>query len=83
MIAVPRRRVGEIANIAQSVEGMKAALGETAQRRAEADEARPFVVTSIAHDLRALRVARVGEGASERAVAPASGFRAALLFARR
>ena len=31
---------------------MTEALGETAQRRAEADEARRFLVTSIAHDLR-------------------------------
>src|SRR5258708_14660374 len=31
---------------------MTDALGETAQRRAEADEARRFLVTSIAHDLR-------------------------------
>ena len=30
-IAVPRSRIGEIANIAQAVEGMTAALGETAQ----------------------------------------------------
>ena len=52
MIAVPRSRIGEIANIAQAVEGMTAALGETAQRRAEADDARRFLVTSIAHDLR-------------------------------
>ena len=51
-IAVPRSRIGEIANIAQAVEGMTAALGETEQRRAEADEARRFLVTSIAHDLR-------------------------------
>jgi len=51
-IAVPRSRIGEVANIAQAVEGMTAALGETAQRRAEADEARQFLVTSIAHDLR-------------------------------
>jgi signal transduction histidine kinase len=51
-IAVPRSRIGEIANIAQAVEGMTAALGETAQQRAEADEARRFLVTSIAHDLR-------------------------------
>jgi signal transduction histidine kinase len=51
-IAVPRSRIGEIENIAQAVEGMTAALGETAQRRAEADEARRFLVTSIAHDLR-------------------------------
>src|SRR5262249_34887953 len=51
-IAVPRSRIAEIANIAQAVEGMTAALGETAQRRAEADEARRFLVTSIAHDLR-------------------------------
>ena len=51
-IAVPRSRIGEVANIAQAVEGMTAALGESAQRRAEADEARRFLVTSIAHDLR-------------------------------
>ena len=51
-IAVPRSRIGEIANIAQAVEGMTDALGETAQRRAESDEARRFLVTSIAHDLR-------------------------------
>lgn len=51
-IAVPQSRIGEIANIAQAVEGMTAALGETAQRRADADEARRFLVTSIAHDLR-------------------------------
>ena len=51
-IAVPRSRIGEIANIAQAVEGMTAALGESAERRAEADEARRFLVTSIAHDLR-------------------------------
>jgi signal transduction histidine kinase len=51
-IAVPRSRIAEIANIAQAVEGMTAALGETAQRRAEADEARRFLITSIAHDLR-------------------------------
>jgi signal transduction histidine kinase len=51
-IAVPRSRIGEVANIAQAVEGMTAALGETAKRRAEAEEARRFLVTSIAHDLR-------------------------------
>src|SRR5258708_27364492 len=31
---------------------MTDALGETAQRRAEAEEARRFLVTSVAHDLR-------------------------------
>jgi signal transduction histidine kinase len=51
-IAVPYSRIGEIANIAQAVEGMTTALGETAQRRAESDEARRFLVTSVAHDLR-------------------------------
>jgi signal transduction histidine kinase len=51
-IAVPRSRIGEIANIAQALEGMTNALGETAQRRDEADEARRFLVTSVAHDLR-------------------------------
>jgi signal transduction histidine kinase len=51
-IAVPRSRIGEVANVAQAVDGMTAALGEAAQKRAEADEARRFLVTSIAHDLR-------------------------------
>ena len=51
-IAVPRSRIGEVANVAQAVEGMTAALGEAAQKRAEADEARRFLVTSVAHDLR-------------------------------
>jgi signal transduction histidine kinase len=51
-IAVPRSRIGEVANIAQAVEGMTTALGEAARRRAEAEEARRFLVTSIAHDLR-------------------------------
>jgi signal transduction histidine kinase len=51
-IAVPRSRIGEIANIGQAVEGMTAALGESAVERAEADEARRFLVTSVAHDLR-------------------------------
>jgi signal transduction histidine kinase len=51
-IAVPRSRIGEVANIAQAVEGMADALGETEKRRAEADEARRFLVTSVAHDLR-------------------------------
>jgi signal transduction histidine kinase len=51
-IVVPRSRIGEVANVAQAVEGMTAALGESAQRRAEAEEARRFLVTSIAHDLR-------------------------------
>jgi signal transduction histidine kinase len=51
-VAVPRSRISEIANIAQAVEGMTDALGETEQRRAEADEARRFLVTSVAHDLR-------------------------------
>lgn len=51
-IAVPQSRIGEISNIAQAVDGMTTALGETEQRRAEADEARRFLVTSVAHDLR-------------------------------
>jgi signal transduction histidine kinase len=51
-IAVPPSPIAEIANIAGAVEGMTAALGETAQQRAEADEARRFLVTSVAHDLR-------------------------------
>jgi signal transduction histidine kinase len=51
-IAVPRSRIAEIANIGQAVAGLTAALGETAQKRAEAEEARRFLVTSVAHDLR-------------------------------
>ena len=51
-VTVPRSRVGEIANIAQAVEGMTAALGEVARERTEADEARRFLITSVAHDLR-------------------------------
>lgn len=51
-IAVPRSRIGEIANIAQAVEGMTDALGQTEQRRSEAEESRRFLVTSVAHDLR-------------------------------
>jgi signal transduction histidine kinase len=51
-ITVPRSRIGEIANIAQAVEGMTATLDETEHARTEADQARRFLVTSIAHDLR-------------------------------
>ena len=51
-ITVPRSRIGEITNIAQAVEGMTAALDETEQARADAEQARRFLVTSIAHDLR-------------------------------
>ncbi len=51
-ISVPGSRIGEIANIGQAIEGMAIALGETAQRRAESDESKRFLVTSIAHDLR-------------------------------
>jgi len=51
-ITVPRSRIGEITNIAQAVDGMSAALSEAEQRRDEADEARRFLVTSVAHDLR-------------------------------
>jgi signal transduction histidine kinase len=51
-ITVPRSRISEITNIAQAVDGMTAALGDTEQRRAAADESKRFLVTSIAHDLR-------------------------------
>jgi signal transduction histidine kinase len=51
-IAVPRSRIGEIANIAAAVEGLTAGLDEAAHKRAEADGARRFLVTSVAHDLR-------------------------------
>ncbi|HEY3922843.1 MAG TPA: HAMP domain-containing sensor histidine kinase, partial [Gaiellaceae bacterium] len=73
-IAVPRSRIGEIANIGQAVEGMTTALAETGQRRVEADEARRFLITSIAHDLRtplfALRghLQAIGSGLGDPAV---------------
>jgi signal transduction histidine kinase len=73
-IEVPRSRIEEIANIAQAVSGMTAALGETAEKRAEADEARRFLVTSVAHDLRtplfALRghLQAIGSGLGDPAV---------------
>src|ERR1700722_2316650 len=51
-IAVPESGIGKIANIAQAVDAMTSALGETEQNRSEADEARRFLVTSVAHDLR-------------------------------
>jgi signal transduction histidine kinase len=51
-ITVPRSRIGEITNIAQAIEGMTAALSNTEQARVEADQARRFLITSIAHDLR-------------------------------
>jgi signal transduction histidine kinase len=51
-ITVPRSRIGEITNIAQAVEGMTATLDETEHARTEADQARRFLVTSVAHDLR-------------------------------
>jgi signal transduction histidine kinase len=51
-ITAPRSRIGEIANISQAVDGMTVALGDSAQRRAESDEARRFLITGIAHDLR-------------------------------
>jgi signal transduction histidine kinase len=51
-IAVPHSRIGEVANVAEAVEGLTAELGEAARLRAGADEARRFLVTSIAHDLR-------------------------------
>ena len=51
-ITVPRSRINEITNIAQAVDGMTAGLGITEQRRTEADEAKRFLITSIAHDLR-------------------------------
>jgi signal transduction histidine kinase len=51
-ITVPRSRIDEITNIAQAVDGMTAALDETEHARADADQARRFLVTGIAHDLR-------------------------------
>lgn len=51
-VAVPHSRIAEIANIAQAVEGMSSALGESANRQAEAEDARRFLITGIAHDLR-------------------------------
>jgi signal transduction histidine kinase len=51
-VAVPHSGIREVENVARAVDGMAAALGESAQRRTEADDARRFLVTSVAHDLR-------------------------------
>lgn len=51
-IAVPHSGIREVENVARAVDGMAAALGESAQKRTEAEDARRFLVTSVAHDLR-------------------------------
>jgi signal transduction histidine kinase len=45
-------RISEVANVAAAIGGMASALGESGQQQAAADEARRFLVTAVAHDLR-------------------------------
>jgi signal transduction histidine kinase len=51
-VAVPPSRISEVANVAAAIDGMATALGETGQQQAAADEARRFLITAVAHDLR-------------------------------
>jgi signal transduction histidine kinase len=51
-VAAPHTRISEVANVAAAIDGMATALGETGQQQAAADEARRFLVTAVAHDLR-------------------------------
>jgi signal transduction histidine kinase len=51
-VAPPRSPISEVANVAAAIGGMATALGESGQEQAAADEARRFLVTAVAHDLR-------------------------------
>jgi signal transduction histidine kinase len=51
-VAPPRSPISEVANVASAIGGMATALGESGQQQAAADEARRFLVTAVAHDLR-------------------------------
>jgi signal transduction histidine kinase len=51
-VAAPPSRISEVANVAAAIDGMAAALGESGQEQAAADDARRFLVTAVAHDLR-------------------------------
>jgi signal transduction histidine kinase len=51
-VAPPRTPISEVANVASAIGGMATALGESGQQQAAADEARRFLVTAVAHDLR-------------------------------
>jgi signal transduction histidine kinase len=51
-LAPPQSRISEVANVALAVDGMAVALGESGQQQAAADQARRFLVTAVAHDLR-------------------------------
>ena len=51
-VASPRSPISEVANVASAIDGMATALGESGQEQAATDEARRFLVTAVAHDLR-------------------------------
>jgi signal transduction histidine kinase len=51
-VSSPRSPISEVANVASAIGGMATALGESGQQQAAADEARRFLVTAVAHDLR-------------------------------
>jgi signal transduction histidine kinase len=51
-VASPHSPISEVANVASAIGGMATALGESGQQQAAADEARRFLVTAVAHDLR-------------------------------
>ncbi|HEV8463360.1 MAG TPA: HAMP domain-containing sensor histidine kinase [Gaiellaceae bacterium] len=51
-VTPPRSPLSEVANVAAAIDGMANALGESGAQQAAADEARRFLVTAVAHDLR-------------------------------
>jgi signal transduction histidine kinase len=51
-VASPSSPISEVANVASAIGGMATALGESGQQQAATDEARRFLVTAVAHDLR-------------------------------
>jgi signal transduction histidine kinase len=51
-VTPPRSPISEVANVAAAIDGMAHALGESGAQQAAADEARRFLVTAVAHDLR-------------------------------
>jgi signal transduction histidine kinase len=51
-VAVPPSRISEVANVAAAIDGMASALSKNGQQQAAADEARRFLITAVAHDLR-------------------------------
>lgn len=51
-VTPPRSPISEVANVAEAIDGMAHALVESGAQQAAADEARRFLVTAVAHDLR-------------------------------